>query len=620
MTNCSIRARGFSIGGYCNSSGALVESIGGVPFIVNQPASQQALPGTNINFSVTAGGTPVLGYQWRKDGTNLSSGARYLGVNASTLTVSNLLRADAGGYTVVITNNFGAVTSAVAALQIVNSVTNEPINPPFSSGMVFSAVPQPDNRILASWGSKGAVRLNPNGSLDSSFSTSIQYNEIYAMLQQPDGMVVLGGPFANLNNSSYSYLGRVYADGTLDTNFHPRFFGYGGPRCLGIQPDAKILVGGSFTNLTGLTCNRIGRLNPDGTLDSSFNGGVGGSSSATVYALALQPDDKIVVGGSFSILGGVAQVNLGRFNPDGSPDTNFNPVVSGQVYCLAIQPDGKILVGGDISWLAGQGRSHLGRLNADGTLDVSFNPGADDTVYSLVLQTDGKMLVGGAFTNLAGQVSPCLGRLLSDGTLDPTFRATANSDVSSLALQADGKVLVGGTFGILAGVMGYPLARLSNTEPATQNLTMTDSTITWMRGSTGPEILSASFEYTTNDKDWVSVGAGSRIPGGWRLSGLSLPAGVNIRARGFSTGGYYNGSAWPVESSMRPVISAVGFRTNKFGFNLSGIGSQTVVVQASTNLTDWATLTVKPLTNGFLYINDPASPGYPQRFYRVRLQ
>jgi uncharacterized delta-60 repeat protein len=340
----------------------------------------------------------------------------------------------------------------------------------------------------------------------------------------------------------------------------------------------------------------------------------------TVYALALQTDGKIVVGGSFSTLGGVAQVNLGRFNPDGTPDTNFNPMASGKVYCLAIQPDGKILVGGDISGLAGQTRSHLGRLNADGTLDLSFNPGADDTVYSLVLQTDGKMLVGGAFTNLAGQVSRCLGRLLNDGTLDPTFRATASYDVYSLALQADGKILVGGGFSTLAGVPRYRFGRLVNTEPAAQNLTMTDSTITWMRGGTSPEIFNVSFEYTTNDRDWVSVGAGSRIPGGWQLSGLSLSAGVNVRARGFSTGGYYNGSAWPVESFMRPVISAVGFRTNKFGFNVSGIGSQTVVVDASTNLADWGTLTVRPLTNGFLYINDPASPGYPQRFYRVRLQ
>src|SRR6266568_1641709 len=71
------------------------------------------------------------------------------------------------------------------------------------------------------------------------------------------------------------------------------------------------------------------------------------------------------------------------------PDS-FNPGADITVLSLAVQADGRILVGGSFSTLGGQSRTNIGRLNGDGTLDTSFNPGADDTLYSLVVQADGK--------------------------------------------------------------------------------------------------------------------------------------------------------------------------------------------------------------------------------------
>jgi len=81
---------------------------------------------------------------------------------------------------------------------------------------------------------------------------------------------------------------------------------------------------------------------------------------------------RIVVGGSFTFLGGQSHPYLARIKPDGSVDADFNPSADFQVYCLAMQEDGKILVGGMFSTLCGQPRRHLGRLNPDGTLDASF--------------------------------------------------------------------------------------------------------------------------------------------------------------------------------------------------------------------------------------------------------
>jgi uncharacterized delta-60 repeat protein len=92
-----------------------------------------------------------------------------------------------------------------------------------------------------------------------------------------------------------------------------------------------------------------------------------------------------------------------------------------------VQSDGKILIGGSFTTVGGQSRTNIGRLNADGTLDSGFNPGTDTTVICLALQMDGKILVGGYFSTLDGQSRTNIGRLNSDGTLDGGFNAPVNA-------------------------------------------------------------------------------------------------------------------------------------------------------------------------------------------------
>src|SRR5262245_58722525 len=135
----------------------------------------------------------------------------------------------------------------------------------------------------------------------------------------------------------------------------------------------------------------------------SFDPGANGR----VRAMALQADGKVVVGGTFTTLGGggmgtTTRNYIGRLNPDGSIDTSFDPGADAQVEVLVIQADGKILAGGGFTTLAGAPRSRIGRLNSDGSIDSSFNPGADNFVDALAVQTDGKILVGGTFFHLGG--------------------------------------------------------------------------------------------------------------------------------------------------------------------------------------------------------------------------
>jgi uncharacterized delta-60 repeat protein len=129
---------------------------------------------------------------------------------------------------------------------------------------------------------------------------------------------------------------------------------------VGLHTGGRIMVTGSFTSLGDQSRVSIGRLSVDGIVDSQFNMGVGGSF-VKIMCFAVQPDGKVVVGGAFDTLGGQSHVNIGRLNADGTVDTGFNPGADrgnphAEVDALAIQPDGKILVAGSFTKLAGEYR------------------------------------------------------------------------------------------------------------------------------------------------------------------------------------------------------------------------------------------------------------------------
>ena len=106
----------------------------------------------------------------------------------------------------------------------------------------------------------------------------------------------------------------------------------------------------------------------------------------------MQADGKIVLGGIFTHINGLPQTNLARLNANGSLDTSFQDVqmvpYSRWLSTIGVQPDGKILVGGTFTTLGGQTRNYLGRLDPDGSLDTGFDPGANSivSVGALALQ------------------------------------------------------------------------------------------------------------------------------------------------------------------------------------------------------------------------------------------
>src|SRR6185369_5123703 len=162
-----------------------------------------------------------------------------------------------------------------------------------------------------------------------------------------------------------NHLARINEDGTLDPTFNPAPNSF--VRTIVLQADGKVLIGGSFTSLapngvpTGFH-KYIARLNPDGTLDPSVNP----SPNDQVFAIAIQPDNKIIVGGVFvsaNSFGGQMRNRVARLEADGRVDQTLNlSAVGGDVSATALQPDGKILIGGTFSSVLGVARKSIARL------------------------------------------------------------------------------------------------------------------------------------------------------------------------------------------------------------------------------------------------------------------
>lgn len=301
-----------------------------------------------------------------------------------------------------------------------------------------------------------AARLNVDGTLDSEFFPNTN-GSVYEVAVQPDGAILIGGAFNTAwGRGSGSTLrgnaARFLTDGTLDPDFNPNFNAQ--VDAFAFPSDGKLIVGGYFTraqppgSVTSIVRNRLARLNASGSLDADFEVSAGGR----ILVTAVQADGKLIVGGSFTNIGGETHNYLARLNPDGSVDSSYKPDFNGQVYALAMQPDGKVIVGGAFTTIGGEPRSRIARLNPSGTIDSEFHPNLNGNVAALILQPDGKILVGGGFTAAQpiGATEPVartyLLRLNANGTLDTAFNPGPNADISFLALLPDGKIVATGLF------------------------------------------------------------------------------------------------------------------------------------------------------------------------------
>ncbi|MEI6607773.1 MAG: choice-of-anchor D domain-containing protein, partial [Verrucomicrobiota bacterium] len=245
--------------------------------------------------------------------------------------------------------------------------------------------------------------------------------------------------------------------GDVESGFNPLVNGEVASATL--QPDGRILIGGAFTTVGGVARNRIARLNADGTLDTGFNP----NANADVRGLMVQANGKILISGQFTTVSGVTHNRIARLNADGTLDNSFNPTISDWVRNTQLQADGKIVIGGEFWTVNGVTRKYSARLNPNGTLDTGFNPNANGSVRSTAIQADGKILVGGDFTTVGGGIVTRnrIARFNADGSLDTGFDPNAAGSVRSMVQQADGRLVIGGNFTTVGGVTRNRIARLN---------------------------------------------------------------------------------------------------------------------------------------------------------------
>jgi len=216
------------------------------------------------------------------------------------------------------------------------------------------------------------ARLNTNGTLDVTFdpAASIDTDWFFALNAQADGKVLIGGSFGFVQGQPKQMLARLHADGALDTTFNP---GGSGPSStvnfINVLPDGKLLIGGWFEHYNGQPRKRIARLFADGTLDPGFVPNWDATNSTT-WKAALQSDGKIIVVGWHTSRSGTQPNYIARLHTNGQLDTTFQigPGANAAVNAVGVLPDDRVVIGGQFTIFNGFNRARFAILNPDGSL------------------------------------------------------------------------------------------------------------------------------------------------------------------------------------------------------------------------------------------------------------
>lgn len=301
-----------------------------------------------------------------------------------------------------------------------------------SGNFVRSVAAQSDGRLIivghfsnigeTSYGR--IARLNTDGSLDTTFNAGQDGFDNYALVVRvlSDDSILVGGTFNQYNGTSVYRLVKLDANGSMDTTFADNLTTANGQvHEIFVDSDGKIYIGGEFAN-------NMARVNSDGTTDGGFSV----SFNGRVASIKKDSNGKLLVGGWFNELNGSpCSPKVVRLNNDGSLDNSFATVGTGlneNVQAVAVQSDNKVVVGGWFNELNGERCGHIVRFNTDGTKDTTFNVGVgigdnvndwnDARVQHILLTSGGSVLCVGGFTSFDNRGVYGFVKLSSTGEMD----------------------------------------------------------------------------------------------------------------------------------------------------------------------------------------------------------
>lgn len=248
----------------------------------------------------------------------------------------------------------GSATSGQSLVRLLAAGMPDPAfaPPAFPDFAIFSysgpAIQvQADGKILVasrvgvpSAGVPRLVRLNPNGSVDPSYQVGDGPNSLLISIRLlANGRLLVAGSFTNFNGTLDRSLVQITSTGAVDASFQPVIQTAGSIRDVVQQPDGKLLVGGSFSEINGQAVRRVARFNPNGSLDATFAANT--DIDGAVVSLALQPDGRLLAANPQTVR---------RLLATGSPDNSFvaPDFIGSNITKLLLQPNGRVFVGGNI--------------------------------------------------------------------------------------------------------------------------------------------------------------------------------------------------------------------------------------------------------------------------------
>lgn len=294
-----------------------------------------------------------------------------------------------------------------------------------------------------------------DGQNDASFNTydnvaSQGANQrIHLSVVQPDNKIVIAGEFTYYNGTVANSITRLNMDGKIDKGFSSGLGTDGSITAIAVQYNNKILIGGDFTTYNAFPVNKIARLNANGSLDKTFKVGIGANNSIT--KIMIQPDEKILVAGNFTTYNNVPAKGLVRLNKNGTLDNTFHAALTDSlvnIHQIAVLSNGKIVITGRARNFFGDMRNFIEtlRLNKNGTRDYSFQEckfSVGDlypTISSIGLENDGNLLLAG--TNWDGGSSvPYHGLLIRINDKGEILHFQGCFWINSLQVQPDQKIM-----------------------------------------------------------------------------------------------------------------------------------------------------------------------------------
>ena len=374
-------------------------------------------PSNTPSYTPTSTSCPAICYCFPLSGTGFVDGVYAIDID------TNLNRLYAGG---TFTQYNGTNVFGFTALDLDNgNILGTPFNTTLVNGSVIDVFVQNDSKVLlggtfstySGVSQNRLTRINSNGFRDTGFNIGTGFNNtVEVVMVDTNNKVLVGGDFTQFNGNNKGGLVRLNSDGSLDTTFSGLTTGFSGATPIAfrlvneiLEYDGKYYVSGNWSTYNESPVPDIVRLNQDGSLDTTFSA-ITYSAATRIISLGIQSTGKIVVSD---------QTLMRRLNTDGSLDLTFtNSSVSPEANTIEILGDDKILAGGRIFGVG------IRRYNVNGAIDTTFNPPTMGIVnqprrgVNSIVVANGCYFIAGDWFSIDNTVSLNIARLFDNGSLN----------------------------------------------------------------------------------------------------------------------------------------------------------------------------------------------------------